>query len=64
MAQQSHAATFVVRAWWEDDAFRARITYTIDIGCPQTEKTHVVTANIDEVRHHFSAWLLEMTAAR
>jgi hypothetical protein len=64
VAQHLHSAAFVVRAWWEDGSFRARITYTTDIGSPQTEETQVVTANIDDVQQHLATWLAKMIAVR
>jgi hypothetical protein len=56
-------AVFLVRAWWEDGQFRARITYEVDILADPAVETRIVTADPAEVRRQMAVWLDEFTAA-
>jgi hypothetical protein len=63
MAQRPNTAVFLVRAWWEDGQFRARISYYVDIRSDPTEETRIVTVDPAEVRRHLEIWLDESTTA-
>jgi hypothetical protein len=46
---------FIVRAWYEDDQFRARVTKCLDV---DTEPVGTLAvADLDELRSIFNAWL-------
>ncbi|GJF01571.1 hypothetical protein [Pseudonocardia sp. D17] len=49
-------AVFLVRVWWEDGDFRARITHDVGDGVV----TRLVTADPDEVVGELRAWLEEV----
>jgi hypothetical protein len=49
---------FVVRAWYEDDQFRARVTRSADVGAETA--TQLATADINELDDYFHAWLAEL----
>lgn len=55
--QRPPAGVFLVRAWWEDGSFRARITCCLDINSPSEPRTGAVTAEPDEVGRLLAAWL-------
>jgi hypothetical protein len=61
VTQQPRAAVFLVRAWWEDGQFRARISYYSNIHSEPATETQIVTADPDEVRRHLALWLTEAT---
>lgn len=52
------AAAFLVRAWWEDGNFRARISYSTDV-TSTTLETKVVTAEPETIYQHLAKWLRE-----
>jgi hypothetical protein len=60
MAQRPNTAVFLVRAWWEDGQFRARISYYVDI---HADETRIVTDDPADVRRHLGTWLDESTTA-
>ena len=51
---RTRAAVFLVRAWWEDGAFRARVTYRLDT---HGTEISIVTAASDELHRQLEAWL-------
>jgi hypothetical protein len=55
--QRPHAAVFLVRAWWENGQFRARISFYHSVQAARAEQAQVVTADPDEVREYFARWL-------
>ena len=63
MTQRPTAAVFVVRSWWEDGQFRARISYSTDAHSGPKGETQILTAHPDEVREHLTLWLDESSRA-
>ncbi|MFC5994078.1 hypothetical protein ACFQE5_07620 [Pseudonocardia hispaniensis] len=61
MTRPPRAAAFLVRTWWEDGRFRARITYVHDLHAESVPEVQVLTAEPDEVRRRFAAWLEDAT---
>jgi hypothetical protein len=61
--QRPNTAVFLARVWREDGAFRARITYHVDINSRIDTETLVVTADPAEVREQLAIWLEESAAA-
>ncbi len=55
------AGVLVVRAWSEDRALRARITYTVDLA--SVEETVVTASNPDEIIATVRTWLDAFLAA-
>lgn len=55
MAPESTSAVYLVRAWWEDGEFRARITYQADLW--SGAEISMVTAVPSEVRVLLDRWL-------
>jgi hypothetical protein len=55
---------FIVRAWREDEGFRARIIYTVDIESFPAKETEVVTADSNEVQQHLASWLAAIAGPR
>lgn len=55
-------AVFLVRVWWEEGGFRARITYHLDINSNTDVETRILTADPAEVRQHLATWLDESAA--
>jgi hypothetical protein len=62
--QRPHAAVFLVRAWWENGQFRARISYSHNVEAARAEEAQVTTADPDEVRQYFARWLTEARRRR
>ena len=60
MTQRPPVGIFLVRAWWEDGRFRARITSCLDINSTSEAQTQVVTAEPNEVSQHLAAWLRDL----
>lgn len=54
---------FVARAWREnDDAFRAKITYSTDLSAEHQAETEICVADPDDVRRQLDTWMLEILA--
>jgi len=60
VAQRPRAALFLVRAWWEDGEFRARVTYSVEITSEVHQRT--VTADAAEIHRILAVWLHEAAA--
>lgn len=59
MPSRVRVAIFLVRAWSEDDSFRARVKRCTDIDVePAVE---LLTASPDELGEYFAVWLREVT---
>jgi hypothetical protein len=63
MTQRPGSAVFVVRAWWEGEQFRARLTYCVDIDAGPAAETTTVTADPAEVRRRLASWLDDVASA-
>ena len=48
---------FLVRAWREEGRFRARLTWSLDIGAQRAPEFRVVAAEPAEVVRRLQAWL-------
>jgi hypothetical protein len=63
VTQRLNTAVFIVRAWWEDGQFRARISYQVDIHAEPEAETQTITADPAEVRRQLEVWLDESSKA-
>lgn len=58
VGRQSAIAIFFVRAWQEDDQFRARVTRCLDLRSEHREE--FLTADPEELVDYLRTWLREM----
>jgi hypothetical protein len=63
VTRRPHAAVFLVRAWWEDGEFRARITYHVNIDATPPDERQIVTADPEELHQHLATWLAVAASA-
>jgi hypothetical protein len=63
VTQRPNTAVFLVRAWWEDGQFRARISYYVNLHSEPAAETQILTADPAEVREHLGRWLDESSPA-
>jgi hypothetical protein len=62
MVGAQRAGVFVVRAWLDEELFRARISYSRDSPSDAQPDVHLVTADPAEVYHCLAAWLRAVAA--
>jgi hypothetical protein len=58
---ETRAAVFLVRAWWEEGALRARVTFRVDV--VRAEEVVMTTADANELHHLMDTWLNSGAAA-
>ena len=57
MTTQPRMGVFLVRAWWEEDRFRARVTSCLDINADAEPQVRSITAEPPEVQRWLATWL-------
>jgi len=62
VALQPRGAIFLIRAWTEDNQFRARIRCSIEIFSPTHPFVEAVTADPEDVHRLLAAWIDELAA--
>jgi hypothetical protein len=58
---RGESALLIVRVWYEEEGFRARVTTTT--GVEHGAVTRAVTATTDELQYIVDAWLSEVTGS-
>jgi hypothetical protein len=64
VAQRLGTGVFVIRAWYEDEQFRARVSYRFVADAEAPAAAEVLTADPDEVRRHLELWLGQAATGR
>ena len=59
MSDRPPYGIFFVRAWYEDDQLRARVTRYADVSAGR--RTELVTADVGELIRALHEWLVEMS---